>query len=193
MRLCGISSCFQLLSPCIRQVAHALLTRPPLEYDFFHSASSSSDVLSPFDLHVLSTPPAFILSQDQTLNVSSFFPAGFPSGLSLFYCFWFRFRCSLPLLPHSGCFPSGPPAQVPFSFLFPFRFWNSFPLSLNALLRLLSSLLPLMPSSLRSPKLLFLEFSGLHCCLFVKVQHISLVRTELLYITMKFYPCQELF
>ena len=30
MRLCGISSHFWLLSPCIRQVTHALLTRPPL-------------------------------------------------------------------------------------------------------------------------------------------------------------------
>ena len=30
MRLCGISSRFQLLSPCVRQVTHALLTRPPL-------------------------------------------------------------------------------------------------------------------------------------------------------------------
>ena len=28
--LCGISSRFQLLSPCTRQVTHALLTRPPL-------------------------------------------------------------------------------------------------------------------------------------------------------------------
>ena len=28
--LCGISSRFQLLSPCNRQIAHALLTRPPL-------------------------------------------------------------------------------------------------------------------------------------------------------------------
>ena len=28
--LCGISSCFQLLSPCMRQITHALLTRPPL-------------------------------------------------------------------------------------------------------------------------------------------------------------------
>ena len=28
----------------------------------------SSVICSPFDLHVLSTPPAFILSQDQTLN-----------------------------------------------------------------------------------------------------------------------------
>ena len=30
--LCGISSCFQLLSPCMGQIVHALLTRPPLEY-----------------------------------------------------------------------------------------------------------------------------------------------------------------
>ena len=30
MRLCGIISRFQLLSPSMRQVAHALLTRPPL-------------------------------------------------------------------------------------------------------------------------------------------------------------------
>ena len=28
---CGISNCFQLLSPCMGQIAHALLTRPPLE------------------------------------------------------------------------------------------------------------------------------------------------------------------
>ena len=57
--LCGISSRFQLLSPTEGQVAHALLTRPPLA----QGASS----LRPFDLNVLSTPPAFILSQDQTL------------------------------------------------------------------------------------------------------------------------------
>ena len=61
MRLCGISSRFQLLSPCTGQVTHALLTRPPLD-----RISASTDLLS-FDLHVLSTPPAFILSQDQTL------------------------------------------------------------------------------------------------------------------------------
>ena len=30
MVLCGINSRFQLLSPCVRQVTHALLTRPPL-------------------------------------------------------------------------------------------------------------------------------------------------------------------
>ena len=57
--LCGISNRFQLLSPCARQIAHALLTRPPLSF--------SPKELAPFDLHVLSTPPAFVLSQDQTL------------------------------------------------------------------------------------------------------------------------------
>ena len=45
----------------MRQVTHALLTRPPLD-----RISASTNLLS-FDLHVLSTPPAFILSQDQTL------------------------------------------------------------------------------------------------------------------------------
>ena len=57
--LCGISSRFQLLFPRYRQVAHALLTRPPL--------TQSPKGLRSFDLHVLSMPPAFVLSQDQTL------------------------------------------------------------------------------------------------------------------------------
>ena len=63
MRLCGISSRFQLLSPCTRQVTHALLTRPPLS----HNGLPPEGLGASFDLHVLSTPPAFILSQDQTL------------------------------------------------------------------------------------------------------------------------------
>jgi hypothetical protein len=42
------------------QVTHVLLTRSPLEYP--------EGKPSPFDLHVLSTPPAFVLSQDQTLR-----------------------------------------------------------------------------------------------------------------------------
>ena len=59
--LCGISATFAALSPCLRQIAHALLTRPPLE------RSKASFQSSPLDLHVLGTPPAFVLSQDQTL------------------------------------------------------------------------------------------------------------------------------
>ena len=31
--LCGISSLFRLLSPCLGQIVHALLTRPPLASD----------------------------------------------------------------------------------------------------------------------------------------------------------------
>ena len=46
----------------MRQVTHALLTRPPLSHLSVRKLWGAS-----FDLHVLSTPPAFILSQDQTL------------------------------------------------------------------------------------------------------------------------------
>ena len=56
---CGISVRFQTLSPTQGQVAHALLTRPPL----------IPPKGSPFDLNVLCTPPALILSQDQTLEI----------------------------------------------------------------------------------------------------------------------------
>ena len=44
----------------MRQVAHVLLTRPPL-------VSLLKEIHS-LDLHVLGTPPAFVLSQDQTLD-----------------------------------------------------------------------------------------------------------------------------
>ena len=64
--LCGISSRFQLLSPSERQVAHALLTRSPLSHLGF--LTEISKLRASFDLHVLGTPPAFVLSQDQTLK-----------------------------------------------------------------------------------------------------------------------------
>ena len=47
-----------------RAGAHALLTRPPL--------GSTPKGRSPFDLHVLGAPPAFVLSQDQTLSFIPF-------------------------------------------------------------------------------------------------------------------------
>ena len=49
-----------MLSPSKGQVAYALLTRSPLKIE--------PKLNFPFDLHVLGTPPAFVLSQDQTLN-----------------------------------------------------------------------------------------------------------------------------
>src|SRR3712207_6130807 len=56
----GISPNFLELSQSRGQVAHVLLTRSPLNFPPKRKA--------PFDLHVLSTPPAFVLSQDQTLR-----------------------------------------------------------------------------------------------------------------------------
>ena len=58
--VCGISPGFPGLSHSEGQIAHVLLTRSPL--------IRSPKGTSPFDLHVLSTPPAFVLSQDQTLQ-----------------------------------------------------------------------------------------------------------------------------
>ena len=57
--LCGISAPFGTLSPTQGQIAYVLLTRAPL-YSPLRAFA--------FDLHVLSTPPAFVLSQDQTLQ-----------------------------------------------------------------------------------------------------------------------------
>jgi hypothetical protein len=62
---CGISSSFPEVFPTSGQVTHVLLTRPPLDWRELPPSAS-------FDLHVLSTPPAFILSQDQTLHLRVF-------------------------------------------------------------------------------------------------------------------------
>ena len=56
----GISSGFPELFRTSGQVSHVLLTRSPLTHKARRPGS--------FDLHVLSTPPAFVLSQDQTLH-----------------------------------------------------------------------------------------------------------------------------
>ena len=48
----------------------------------------------PFDLHVLSTPPAFILSQDQTLMFKSLILASSKLAYPETYCFLGLF-CSL--------------------------------------------------------------------------------------------------
>ena len=82
--LSGISPSFPGLSPASGQVTYVLLTRPPLIQDTGLKIQSApcgysvksrnlpslypeSCILDPFDLHVLGTPPAFVLSQDQTL------------------------------------------------------------------------------------------------------------------------------
>ena len=57
--LCGISSPFDELSRTPGLIIHVLRTRAPLP----------QVALRALDLHVLSAPPAFVLSQDQTLQV----------------------------------------------------------------------------------------------------------------------------
>ncbi len=60
--LWGINPPFGGLFPSTGHVTHVLLTRAPLGI----LKASSKD--SPFNLHVLNTPPAFVLSQNQTLR-----------------------------------------------------------------------------------------------------------------------------
>ena len=64
MVIFGIRPSFPGLSQSQGQITHVLLTRSPLEYP--------ASWAFPFDLHVLSTPPAFVLSQDQTLHQKPF-------------------------------------------------------------------------------------------------------------------------
>ena len=59
--LWGISRNFSRLSPGYGHVAHALRTLPPV------AIKDIATLMLPLDLHVLSLPLAFILSQDQTL------------------------------------------------------------------------------------------------------------------------------
>ena len=103
--LCGFSIRFRMLSPSDGQVTHVLLTRPPLDN---LSSGRSFPISISFDLHVLGTPPAFILSQDRTLIKSAFLAKSIirsserfkfsPSqnALSLFFLFTVKvcFRCT---------------------------------------------------------------------------------------------------
>ena len=61
----GIRPPFGGLFPASGQVAHVLLTRSPLDL------AKQALLRISFDLHVLSTPPAFVLSQNQTLRKES--------------------------------------------------------------------------------------------------------------------------
>ena len=49
---------FPLAIPHLKAGSYVFLTRPPL------------DIATPLDLHVLGIPPAFNLSQDQTLQLN---------------------------------------------------------------------------------------------------------------------------
>ena len=62
-RISGINPSFPGLSRSVGQVAHVLLTRSPLRHTDGLPLRCAS-----LDLHALGAPPAFVLSQDQTLQ-----------------------------------------------------------------------------------------------------------------------------
>ena len=108
MRLCGISSRFQLLSPCIRQVAHALLTRPPLNLrKSIRVLQFSSPVRLACVKHAASVHPEpgsnslikFVRVQENPwLSLSSFFTVCLLSQFSKKFFWNFRgwlFHCSV--------------------------------------------------------------------------------------------------
>ena len=69
----GISSGFPELSPASWQITHVLRTLAPLDIPNIATRNI------PLDLHVLSTPPAFVLSQNQTLRQKLVFRLSSPT------------------------------------------------------------------------------------------------------------------
>ena len=93
----GIRRSFLRLFPSHGYVAHALRTLPPV------AASSIATTAMPLDLHVLSLPLAFILSQDQTLLCISYYSKLVPI---LFLLWNQRSRIFRFVLFACTCFPS---------------------------------------------------------------------------------------
>ena len=105
MRCCALMRYYQpfpaaipLDGPGYPHVTHPSATK--LQQESLRTSTPIISVAAPFDLHVLGTPPAFILSQDRTLdnNISRFHVYQFPfrfadicSSLSLERCVFFRF------------------------------------------------------------------------------------------------------
>ena len=96
--VCGINSTFAELSRAPRQITHVLRTLAPL--NILNIATQNI----PFDLHVLSTPPPFVLSQNQTLHYECLLSAAkakrlltiFPNTLvlgGLSFQFLLRIQC----------------------------------------------------------------------------------------------------
>ena len=110
VRLCGITSRFQLLSPSTRQVTHALLTRPPLSHKELHTEiiCSKCFVRLACVKHAASVHPEpgsnshkkFFPFQNQLANFNhSLIP-----NVTVLGCFDFRLCCSLELILIANCF-----------------------------------------------------------------------------------------
>ena len=90
MRLCGISSRFQLLSPCTRQVTHALLTRPPLSHKIISPEGNQIKCFVRLACvkHAASVHP----EPGSNSLIKCLIHSRQPTSLviSRFYCFWFK-------------------------------------------------------------------------------------------------------
>ena len=104
MRLCGISSRFQLLSPCVRQVIHALLTRPPLSH---RTIIPEGNQVKCFVRLACVKHAASVHPEPGSNSHKKFFPfqnqlANFNHSLipnvTVLGCFDFRLCCSLELI-----------------------------------------------------------------------------------------------
>ena len=102
--LCGISSRFQLLSPCVRQVIHALLTRPPLSH---RTIIPEGNQVKCFVRLACVKHAASVHPEPGSNSHKKFFPfqnqlANFNHSLipnvTVLGCFDFRLCCSLELI-----------------------------------------------------------------------------------------------
>ena len=123
--LCGISSRFQLLSPSERQVAHALLTRPPLSLPSLHPKNPiRSFVRLACVRHAASVRPepgsnSLKYCINTHLCVSTYFRALFAHSILTYHFFFRRFLgfrnyCVRVLLTSKK-------SRVPFPSLFNFQ------------------------------------------------------------------------
>src|SRR5213596_2083306 len=102
MNTSGISPSFLGLSRSSGQVTHVLLTRSRL----CPRASPGSSL----HLHVLSTPPAFVLSQDQTLREVNYWPPAEPTAVTEVRLDCMRHRVHRGDLGQTGQFITSVPA-----------------------------------------------------------------------------------
>ena len=111
--LSGISFPFGRLFRASGQITHVLRTRAPL-YSPLRAFS--------LDLHVLGTPPAFVLSQDQTLQLRDFDPSQLPlsrrTGMVLQYLLQTR-RNAWTAFQTSACYSAFKDRASPFESSFP--------------------------------------------------------------------------
>ena len=128
--LCGLSCRFQQLSP-LTGAGCLCITHP--------FATQCRSIAS--DLHVLGTPPAFILSQDQTLHCPFLSSDNFMSSwLFLFSYLYWRVYCSVFNVPvpsrrvliYNTIYPL--PLQVFFLLFFVFLFNPLFSLFITSLI-----------------------------------------------------------